>query len=175
MNVNRILAIGSLVAVALSLPFYPALWHRLMHLLGAVLFLGNVLVTAAWASHGRRSRDPEVIRFLVRGIVLTDAIFTLPGVMLVFINGGMLGTPWFKAGAEWIMISAVLFLVTGIIWGAALVPVQKKLLRLVDTMPSGGPLPAEYDPLMAKWFRFGGIATLLPLVTLVLMVFKPTF
>jgi hypothetical protein len=42
-------------------------------------------------------------------------------------------------------------------------------------MPAGGPVPAEYDVLLAKWFRWGGIATLLPLVTFVLMVFKPAF
>ncbi len=175
MNVNRVLVVGSIVAVALSLPFFGAPWNRLMHLVGAVLFLGNIVVTAVWASLGRRSRDPEVVRFLVRGVLVTDAVFTLPGVILLVLNGGILGTAWFKAGAPWIIVSVTLFAITGILWGAVLVPIQRKLARVVAGMPNGGPIPPEYDILMAKWFRFGGIATLLPLVTLVLMVLKPAF
>lgn len=175
MKINRILLIGAIVAVLLSVPFFGRNWNRMMHLLGAILFMGNILVTAAWASLGRRNRDPEVIRYYVRGIVFTDAVFTLPGVILLFLNGGMLGTEWFKAGAPWIIVSVILFAITGILWGAVLVPAQKRLLRLVDSMPPRGPVPAEYDALLATWFRWGGIATLLPLVTLVLMVFKPAF
>jgi uncharacterized membrane protein len=175
MNINRILAVGAIVAVALSVPFFGPTWNRMMHLLGAVMFLGNILVTAVWASLARRNRDPEAARFCVHGIVLTDAVFTLPGVMLLFINGSILGTAWFKAHAPWIFVSMGLFAVTGIVWGAVLVPLQKKLLRLVDAMPRGGALPPEFDVLFAKWFRWGGIATLLPLVTFVLMVIRPVF
>jgi uncharacterized membrane protein len=175
MNINRILTIGALLAVVLSLPFFGRNWNRMMHLLGAVLFLGNILVTAVWASLARRNRDPEVVRMFVRGVLVTDAVFTLPGVVLLFMNGGILGTEWFKAGAPWIIVSVILFALTGIVWGALLVPVQKRLARVVNSMPAGGPVPAEYDVLLAKWFRWGGIATLLPLVTFVLMVFKPAF
>jgi uncharacterized membrane protein len=175
MNINRIVTVGAIIAVVLSVPFFGRNWNRLMHLVGGVLFLGNIIVTAAWASLGRRSRDAEAIRFLVRGILLTDAIFTVPGVILLALNGGILGTVFFKAGAPWIIVSVVLFAITGMVWGALLVPVQKRLAQLVNTMPHGGPIPAEYDALMAKWFRFGGIATLLALIVFALMVFKPAF
>jgi uncharacterized membrane protein len=175
MNINRILWTGAIIAVVLSLPFFGRNWHRLMHLLGAVLFLGNVVVTAVWASVARRSRDPEVARIFVRGVLLTDAVFTLPGVILLTINGGMLGTEWFKAGARWLIVSVVLFVITGVIWGAVLAPVQKRLARVVAAMPSHGPVPPEYDALLAKWFRWGGIATLLPLIILGLMVLRPAF
>ncbi|HLF22829.1 MAG TPA: DUF2269 family protein, partial [Burkholderiales bacterium] len=116
MNVNRILSIGSIVAIALSLPFFGRDWNRLMHLLGAVLFLGNTFVTAVWMSLVRRSRDAEVIRVGVRGILLTDALFTLPGVLLLALNGGILGTQWFKVGAPWIIASVVLFGASGVVW-----------------------------------------------------------
>jgi len=173
MNVNRILSVGSLVAVVLSLPFFGRDWNRLMHLLGAVLFLGNIFVTAVWMSLVRKSRDAEVVRVGVRGILLTDALFTLPGVLLLALNGGVLGTQWFKAGAPWIIVSVVLFALSGIVWGAVLVPLQKRLARLTEAMPPHGALPPECDALISKWFRWGGVATLLPFVTLLLMVFKP--
>ncbi|HEU4930176.1 MAG TPA: DUF2269 family protein [Candidatus Krumholzibacteria bacterium] len=175
MTTNRIKAVGSILAIAVSLPFFGTSWHRFMHLLGAVMFLGNILVTAVWASVARGSRDPETARVLVRGILITDAIFTLPGVLLLLLNGGLLGVKWFQAGAPWIMVSVTLFILTGLVWGAILSPVQKRLARVVGAIPPGGPVPAEYDALLAKWFRWGGIATLLPLVTFALMVFRPIF
>jgi uncharacterized membrane protein len=175
MNVNRVLLVGSVAAVVLSLPFFGRDWNRLMHMLGAVLFLGNIFVTAVWMSLVRRSRDAEVIRVGARGILLTDAIFTLPGVLLLLLNGGILGTQWFKAGAPWIIVSAILFGLSGLVWGVVLVPIQKRLARLAQAIPPHGPVPPECDVLIAKWFRWGGIATLLPFATLVLMVFKPVF
>jgi uncharacterized membrane protein len=174
MNVNRILGIGATVAVLLSLPFFGRNWNRLMHIVGAVLFLGNIIVTAVWASLGRKIRELDVIRFLVRCSLLTDACLTRPAGNLLALNGGILGTVWFKAGAPWIIVAVLLFIVTGVLWGAVLAPIQKRLGRLVDAMPPRGPIPPEYDVLMAKWFRWGGVATLVPLVVLVLMVLKPS-
>jgi uncharacterized membrane protein len=166
---------GAIVAIALSLPFFGRNWSLFMHQLGAVLFLGNIIVTAAWMSLARRSGNPEALRLGVRGVVLTDAIFTTPGALLLLLNGGILGTPYFRAHAMWLFVGAGLFLVTGIIWAAALIPVQKKLARAMSRMPEGGPVPPECAPLLAQWFRLGGMASLLPLVALVLMVIKPSF
>jgi uncharacterized membrane protein len=173
MNVNRILSIGPIVAVALSLPFYGRTWNLLMHELGAVLFVGNIVVSAVWMALARRSGDPEALRLGVQGILVTDALFTLPGALLVLLNGGVIGTEWFKARAAWIIVSLVLFVLSGIVWAVVLVPVQKRLARAMEAMPPHGPVPAECAPLLSKWFRWGGVATLLPLVTLVLMVVKP--
>lgn len=175
MNVNRILSIGAVVAIVLSLPFFGRDWNRLMHLLGGVLFLGNIFVTAVWMSLVRKSRDAEVVRVGARGILVTDALFTLPGVILLTLNGGILGTQFFKAGAPWIIVSVILFALSGVVWGAALVPIQKRLARLAEAIPPHGPVPPECDVLISKWFRWGGVATLLPFVTLLLMVYKPVF
>jgi len=175
MPVNRILILGAIAAVALSLPFYGHAWNLLMHVLGAVLFLGNIVVSATWMSLARRARNPEALRLGVRGTVLTDAIFTFPGTLLLFLNGGILATPFFKTDGRWVLVSIALFAVTGIIWGAVLVPVQRKLSAAMRLMPAGGPVPAECEALLARWFRFGGMAVLLPLIILVLMVFKPAW
>jgi uncharacterized membrane protein len=173
MPVKRITIIGAIVAVALSLPFFGHHWNLLMHQLGAILFMGNIVIAAVWLSLARRSRDAESLRFGLRGVVLTDALFTLPGSLLLLLNGGILGTPYFETGARWLFISIALFLLSAILWLAVLIPVQKRLCRLVDPVPRGGALPAECDGLLARWFRVGGVAVLLPLAALVLMVFKP--
>lgn len=173
MLVNRILAVGAVVAVALSLPFYGHTWNLFMHVLGAIVFMGNIVVSAAWMSLARRARNPEALRLGARGLMLTDAIFTLPGSLLILLNGGIIATPYFQARVGWVVVSLVLFLLSGIVWAAVLVPAQRKLSTLMEAMPAGGPIPAGADALVTKWFRWGGIATLLPLVSLVLMVAKP--
>jgi uncharacterized membrane protein len=175
MTHNRVLALGALIVVALSLPFYGRTWNHLMHVLGAVLFLGNMMVTAVWMSLAKRSGNAEALRLGVRGIMLTDAVFTTPGALLLLLNGGILAAPYFKTDWHWLAAGIVLYLASGAIWGMAVIPSQKKLAQLMSTMPPGGPVPPECDALMARWNRFGGMATLLPLIALVLMVFKPSF
>jgi uncharacterized membrane protein len=137
--------------------------------------MGNIIVSAAWMSLARRSRNPEAIRLGVRGVVFTDAVFTFPGALLLLLNGGILATPFFKTQSMWVFISLGLFAATGVIWGAVLVPVQRKLSAAMGKMPAGGPLPSQVEGLVATWFRVGGIATLLPVIILVLMVLKPAF
>ena len=173
MNTKSILIVGVIVAITLSLPFYGYRWNLLMHILGAVLFMGNIIVSAAWVTLARRARHTEALRLGVRGIVVTDTIFTMPGVLLLALNGGILGTPFFKQGAMWLFISIVLFVMSAIIWAAVLVPLQKRMSAMMKATPPGAAVSADFDAVLRRWFRWGGMATLLPLAALVLMVAKP--
>jgi uncharacterized membrane protein len=163
------------VSVVLSLPFFGYTWNLFMHVLGAVLFMGNIWVSAVWGSLARRSGSAEAMRLATRGIVTTDVIFTTPGVILLLLNGGIIGTNWFKAGAAWIFVSLGLFAVSGIIWLAVLVPAQSRMMALAHSTSGTQPVPDETWNLFKRWFRWGGVASLLPLIVLVLMVFKPKF
>jgi uncharacterized membrane protein len=175
MSHNRLIAIAALIVVVVSLPFFGRSWNLFMHILGSVLFIGNMVVTAAWMSLARRSKNAEALRLGVQGIMFTDAVFTTPGALLLLINGGILSAPYFKTNWHWLAAGIILYILSGAIWGMAVIPAQKKLAHAMNRMPAGGPIPAECDALMAKWFRFGGMATLLPLIALALMVFKPAF
>jgi len=157
------------VAVVASLPFYGYMWNLMMHIFGAILFMGNIVVSAVWFSLAKRSRVADAIRFAARGVTVTDVFFTAPGAILLLLNGGIIGKSWFKAGEIWIMVSVTMFIVTGILWLAVLVPVQKRMLRVAES----DPLSDEMGSLMSKWFRFGGVATMLSLAILILMVWKP--
>jgi len=172
---RRVLFVSAIVAIALSVPFFGRNWNIFMHQLGAVLFLGNIVVSALWMSLARRADNPEVFRLGVRGIMLTDAAFTTPGALLLLVNGGILAPPYFQAGhALWLFVGIGLFALTGILWTAVLLPAQRGMWRLLNAMPAGGPIPAGADALYQRWFRCGGIASLLPLIAFALMVLKPT-
>jgi uncharacterized membrane protein len=105
--------------------------------------------------------------------MITDVIFTTPGAVLVLLNGGILGTPYFKTGAPWIMVSVVLFLVAAGIWLGVLVPQQRRMLEVAEAVAGPDGVPEQWFTHLQKWFRMGGIASLLMLVTLMLMVIKP--
>ena len=112
---TRILIIGAILAIAVSLPFYSRTWHLLMHQAGSIIFLGNIIVSALWMSIAKRSGSVDGFRLGVRGLMLTDAVFTTPGALLLLLNGGILGTDFFSSGGNWLFISMTMFLVTVII------------------------------------------------------------
>jgi uncharacterized membrane protein len=167
------ITIAVLVPVLLSLPFFGYTWNLFMHIFGAILLMGNVIVTAVWASLARRDGRPDTARFASRGIMLTDVILTTPGAVLVLANGGILGTPYFKTMAPWILVSLVLYLISASIWLWALIPRQRKMLEIAEAAASPGTVPEQWSAYMRSWFRLGGIASLLLVVTLVMMVAKP--
>jgi len=163
------------LGVVLSLPFRYE-WNLFMHIFGAIVFMGNVIVTAVWMTMARRSGDVRNLRFAARGVLATDVYFTSPGIILLLVNGLILSMNWFESGAaSWIHVSMGLFALSGIAWFALLIPIQLKLARMAEAEPRDGDLPPEFYSLLKKWYRWGGIATLLPLVILVIMVLKPDF
>lgn len=167
---GKMIAIAVVVSVALSLPFFGYMWNLFMHVFGAILFMGNIMVTAVWASLAKRDGNSDTIRFASRGIAITDVIFTTPGAILLLCNGGIIGTPYFQAGASWLFVAVGLFVLTAVLWLAVLVPAQKRMLQL-----SEDGLSDEWLDALKQWFRWGGVAVLLVLITLVMMVVKPHF
>ena len=59
------------------------------------------------------------------------------------------------------------------IWGAILIPVQIMQAKMAAGFANGGEIPARYWRLSRVWNLFGLIATVLPLINLYLMVFRP--
>jgi len=150
---------------------YPIL--KTLHIVGVVLFVGNIVVTGWWKAMADRTRDARIVAFAQRQVTLTDWVFTLGGVVLVGLGGfgnalshGMpLTTPWLQWGAT-------LFTLSGLIWIAVLIPLQTKLARLARGFASAQSIPPEYWRLERWWIVFGILATVLPLCVIPLMVFK---
>ena len=77
----------AIAAVVASLPPFPYGWHLFLHIAGAVIFLGNIIVTGAWMLMAERTYISRVIHFSAKAVIRADFLFTLPGVLLVLING----------------------------------------------------------------------------------------
>lgn len=147
---------------------------KAIHLLGAVLFLGNIIVTAFWKTLADRSGELAVIRFAVKATNWADVVFTLGGIVLLAAAGHMMA-PAFGgvAGSFWLKTAYALFVATGVLWLTVLIPVQWKQARLLNALPAGAAVPAAYRGLARVWAVAGSMATLMPLAAAWLMVAKP--
>ncbi len=144
---------------------------KVVHLVCAALFLGNVIVSGVWALLAERTRNHTIIAFSNRMVLITDAMFTLVGAVgLVWTGHSMAAHFGGGASHPWIQWSYALLTFSGLIWLFVLVPIQLKqraLLRASDTL---GP---EYWRLSRIWQTAGAIATVLPLPIVYFMVNKP--
>jgi len=148
---------------------------KFLHILGMVLFVGNITTAALWKTRADRSGDLATVAYAQRTVALADWVFTLPGVLLVIIGGyGMAITrPWPLHGIRWLELGQVLFWISALIWAVVLIPTQRQLVAVSGEARKARALPPEFERLSGRWAMWGGIATLLPLIALFLMVTKP--
>lgn len=143
------------------------------HVVGVVLFVGNIIVTGWWKMMADRTRDPVVIAFAQRQVTLTDWVFTFGGVCLVTAAGcGNALLHDIPLTTPWIVWGMALFVASGVVWGAVLIPVQSRLTRLTRSFSAGSAIPDEYWRLERQWIVFGTAATILPLAAIPVMVGK---
>lgn len=151
------------------------LLFKTMHVIGAMLFVGNLLVTFVWKLMADRTRDPRVIGFAQRLVTLTDSTFTGLGALLLLLSGLMMVGPYNIEfwNVPWLMWGLTLFAISGLIWLLILIPIQIKQARMARDFFKDAEIPASYWLLSRMWMGFGGVATLLPLLNVYLMVAKP--
>jgi uncharacterized membrane protein len=145
-----------------------------MHIVGVVLFLGNIAVTAVWKLLADRTREPAVVAYAQRLVLTTDVAFTATGVVLILLSGQVMAEDFGGVfGPTWLTLGWSFFIASGVIWLAILIPIELKQWRLAREFRDGGEIPDRYWRLSTLWAIFGGIATVLPFVNVYLMVFKP--
>ena len=150
------------------------LWLKVIHILGVVLFLGNIIVTGWWKNMADLTKNPQIIAYAQRQVTLTDFIFTGGGVLILLVAGmANVYLHDMSYATKWLGHGMVIFLVSGVIWGAVLIPVQIKQAKMAKAFASSGEIPASYWKLCTTWNFFGLLATLIPLANLYFMVFKP--
>ena len=146
-----------------------------VHVLGVVLFVGNIVVTAVWKLLADRTRDPRVVAYAQRLVTVTDLAFTAVGAALITVSGQVMADAYggVFSGPAWLTWGWSLFVASGVIWLAALVPIEIQQARLARAFRDAPSIPDRYWSLSRRWAVFGTVATILPLVNIYLMVLKP--
>ena len=143
---------------------------KVLHLVCACLFLGNVIVSGVWALLAERTRNHALVQFSNRLVLITDAMFTLSGAIGVVWTGHSMAAHLGGGGAHpWIQWSYGLLSFSGLIWLCVLVPIQLKQRTLLKNSTT---LSDDYWRLSRIWQIAGAIATVLPLPIVYLMVTK---
>jgi uncharacterized membrane protein len=148
---------------------------KALHVIGVVILVGNVTITAYWKVLADMSRDPKIVAYAQRGVTLADFIFTLLGIVLIMIGG--YGAAYVRGMSllepAWIVLGQILFGISGVIWLAVLVPLQIRQARAARKFADGGEMPASYLRDARLWLIWGIIATVPLVAAIYVMVVKP--
>ena len=143
---------------------------KIVHVLCACLFLGNVVVSGIWAALAERTRNHAIVQFSNRLVLITDLLFTATGAIgVVFTGHLMAGRFGGDTAHPWIIWSYALFGLSGLIWVLVLLPIQLKQRQLLRRTTH---ITREYLHWSRVWQISGAVATVLPLPILYLMVTK---
>ncbi len=142
---------------------------KYLHILSAILLLGNVIVTGVWAialwrEHGAKGFAPAA-----RAIMVTDIIFTLGASSLLVVTGVFralqLGVPMLSTG--WIVRAMVGLAVSTVLWAALLIPAQVMMLK------AGKGEDTRVERAYRRWTVVGWLAVVPMLYSLWQMSAKP--
>jgi uncharacterized membrane protein len=174
--VDRRLVIAYVALIATAVVPLPFEAHLALHVLGAILLIGNALLMAAWLVVAGRSGDPERQRRAAIAVNVGDLWGTIPGVVLLLTHGlAMVGLRYGGeaaiASVPFIGAGLVLLNLTGLVWALRLVPIQLGMLRLAR---ADGPFDrTAFGRHLVGWSIWGIAATVMPIAAAVLMIAKP--
>lgn len=141
---------------------------RVLHVIGAVLLVGNVTVTGVWSLYLYRAWRSGDFSFrpVARGILWTDLIFTVGGGVLLTFSGIQMvvrsGLPWLDT--PWLGQGIAALAVGTLVWLLVLLPDQIRMERATD--------PAQIRRLFIRWSVVGWADTLVLYYGLWAMVSK---
>jgi len=144
---------------------------KALHVLAAILFVGNVIVTGIWTAIFFRARRTHDFRLAARAIVVTDWIFTVGGGAMLTTTGISLaiGRGYPVWGTPWIRQAIIALVISTIMWLVLLVPAQRIMLRTVSSDADDARLVRAYS----RWNLAGWSATAPLLYAVWCMVAKP--
>ncbi len=150
---------------------------KLLHIVAVIAFVGNITTGIFWHAHAARTRDPKLLAYTMGGIIRSDRLFTIPGVIGIILTGitaAIYGNfPILRTG--WILWTLVLFIVSGLIFMIRVAPLQRELRALAEAAAQSGTFDyAHYRAVAVRWEAWGSAALLTPLAGLALMVLKPS-
>ena len=150
---------------------------KLVHIASVIAFLGNITTGLFWHAHAARTRDPRFLAHAMDGIIRSDRIFTVPGVIGIVVSGiaAALYAKLPLLRTDWILWTLILFSISGLIFTFRVAPLQRQLRALAEAGVQTGAFDyARYHALAVRWEVWGAAALLAPVGGLVLMVLKPS-
>ncbi|HWR32674.1 MAG TPA: DUF2269 family protein [Chitinophagaceae bacterium] len=148
---------------------------KAIHLLAVVAFLGNIVTGLFWMKFARKTNDIKIIHHTAAGIIASDKLFTIPGVIIItaagFSSAIYGGIKLLRTG--WIFWPIILFSLSGLFFAFKVAPLQGKMSKylVTDTLDKTNPLE-QFDRLLRQWEFWGLLALLTPVISFLMMILK---
>jgi len=148
---------------------------KLIHLIAVIIFLGNIFTGLFWMHIAIKTKDIKIISHSIKGVIRSDRLFTIPGVILITAGGLMTAIyghiPIIHTG--WIFWSLILFSISGVAFAWKVAPLQKKIYQLTLNQESPDNFNwTIFKKIYVAWEIWGLIALLTPVTALVMMTLK---
>ncbi len=145
-----------------------------IHIVASTLLLGTGLGIAFFMWMAHLSRDPRQIAATARVVVIADALFTAPAVVVQLATGLWLAhLLQLPLTTFWVRTTLILFVVIGACW-LPVVWLQARARDLARAAANANaPLPPSYARVMRCWFWLGWPAFISVIAIFWLMVHKP--
>jgi uncharacterized membrane protein len=148
---------------------------KAIHLLAVVAFLGNIVTGLFWMKFARKTNDIKIIHHTAKGLIASDKIFTIPGVLIITAAGFYAaiygGVPLLKTG--WIFWPIILFSLSGVFFAYKVAPLQGKMRRVLENENGKQDLESgSFDKLMKQWELWGFMAVITPVISFFMMILK---
>ncbi len=142
---------------------------KTLHVIGAVLMVGNVTVTGFWAAYlWRHQRDVVAFRPVARAILWTDLVFTFGGGSVLTMTGIQMirvtGMDW--VNTRWLLWGIVMLAVSSFLWLVVLIPDQLRMEKALEHETG------RIRTLFLRWSWVGWFSTVLLFVAMWWMVHK---
>lgn len=148
---------------------------KAIHLLAVVAFLGNIVTGLFWMKFARKTKDIKIIHHTAKGLIASDKLFTIPGVLIITAAGFYAaiygGVPLLRTG--WIFWPIILFSLSGIFFAYKVAPLQGKMRRVLEGETNVQVLESgRFDKLMKQWELWGFMAVITPVISFFMMILK---
>lgn len=149
-----------------------------VHLVAVLLAFGPIFAYPFMQGLAQRE-FPRSVPFVARVMNRIDRAFVLPGTVVVLAAGIYLVAtgPW-TFGAPWVSAAFVIVLVLLVLQLAIFLPTERRMIELAEReIAAAGAgevtLGPQYEAAARRLSVFGGVASLLVLIAVVLMATKP--
>lgn len=148
----------------------------LLHILGVILFFGNLMIAFCLMIRIRKHTPIQVTAHSLNLVNMADKWLTTISVILILGSGVvaaiMTGIPIFGTG--WILWSLVVFGLSGLIFVIRVLPLQVRMERTaVKILKQESITNDQLHMDIKRWKRWAGLASTAAFLAIVLMVFKP--
>lgn len=147
---------------------------KTIHVISSTFLFGTGIGSAFYMFFASLNRDPRVVLFVTRYVVIADWLFTTTAIIVQPLTGfWLMHLAGFPFTSRWIAWSIALYLLAGACW-LPVVWMQMQMREMArQAVEQGAALPERYWKFFRIWVALGIPAFLSLVVVFYLMVAKP--